>query len=95
MKVSVKRLIAVFIATAVLTVAAFSQTLPAGVQKVTSVEGITEYAFADGLHVLLFPDNSKPKITVNMVYLVQFELGSFRDSSLAGSGQTHTRSRVP
>lgn len=25
-----------------------------GVQKVTSVEGITEYAFPNGLHVLLF-----------------------------------------
>jgi zinc protease len=39
-------------------------------QKVTSVEGITEYAFPNGLHVLLFPDNSKPKVTVNITYLV-------------------------
>ena len=31
------------IAALVLTAAAFSQTLPQGVQKVTSVEGITEY----------------------------------------------------
>jgi zinc protease len=58
------------LAALVLTVAAFSQTLPQGVQKVTSVEGITEYALPDGLHVLLFPDQSKPKVTVNMTYLI-------------------------
>jgi zinc protease len=53
-----------------LTLAAFSQTLPSGVQKVTSVEGITEYAYPNGLRVLLFPDPSKPKLTVNITYLV-------------------------
>ena len=58
------------IAALVLSVAAFSQTLPQGVQKVTSVEGITEYALPDGLHLLLFPDPSKPKVTVNMTYLI-------------------------
>ena len=31
-------------------------TLPAGVQRVTSVEGITEYTLSNGLRVLLFPD---------------------------------------
>ena len=68
------------IAALVLTVAAYSQTLPPGVQKVTSVEGITEYALPDGLHVLLFPDTSKPKVTVNMTYLI----GSRQE----GSGET-------
>ena len=53
-----------------MTVAVLAQTLPPGVEKVTSIEGVTEYAFANGLHVLLFPDNSKPKITVNVVYVV-------------------------
>jgi zinc protease len=51
-------------------VAAHSQTLPSGVQKLTSVEGITEYSLANGLHVLVFPDPSKSTITVNMTYLV-------------------------
>ncbi|HTS30149.1 MAG TPA: pitrilysin family protein [Bryobacteraceae bacterium] len=50
--------------------AASTQTLPAGVQKITSVEGITEYAYPNGLRVLLFPDDSKPKVTVNITYLV-------------------------
>jgi zinc protease len=53
-----------------LAVAAFSQTLPPGVQKVTSVEGITEYSLPNGLHILLFPDDSKPKVTVNITYMV-------------------------
>src|ERR1700734_1747971 len=38
--------------------------------KVTSVEGITEYRLANGLQVLLFPDNSKPTVTVNVTYMV-------------------------
>ncbi len=47
-----------------------AQGLPDGVQKVTSVEGITEYSLNNGLHFLLFPDPSKPTITVNITYLV-------------------------
>jgi len=38
--------------------------------KVTSVEGITEYLFDNGLRLLVFPDASKPNITVNITYLV-------------------------
>jgi len=34
--------------------------LPAGVTRVTSVEGITEYDLANGLRVLFAPDASKP-----------------------------------
>jgi len=64
------RLTATFVSLLLFTAAVLAQTLPPGVQKVTSVEGITEYAFPNGLHVLLFPDNSKPKITVNVVYHV-------------------------
>lgn len=47
-----------------------AQPLPKGMEKVTSVEGITEYKLANGLHVLVFPDPSKSTITVNMTYLV-------------------------
>ncbi len=53
-----------------LMVCAFAQGLPQGMEKVTSVEGITEYRLANGLHVLVFPDPSKSTITVNMTYLV-------------------------
>jgi zinc protease len=66
-----------------LATAAFAQTLPAGVQKVTSVEGATEYAFPNGLHVILFPDNSKPKITVNVVYLVGSRNEGYGETGMA------------
>jgi zinc protease len=62
---------------------AFSQTLPPGVQKVTSVEGITEYGYPDGLHVLLFPDPSNPKVTVNMTYLVGSRLEGYGETGMA------------
>lgn len=39
-------------------------------QKVASVEGVPEYKLANGARVLLFPESSKPTITVNMTVLV-------------------------
>jgi zinc protease len=44
--------------------------LPPGVQKQASLGGITEYDFANGLRVLLYPDAASPKLTVNVTYLV-------------------------
>ncbi len=64
-------------------VAVFSQTLPNGVQKVTAAEGITEYAYPNGLHVLLFPDQSKPKVTVNMTYLVGSRHEGYGETGMA------------
>jgi zinc protease len=78
-----KKLIAVCAATVVLTAASFAQTLPAGVRRVTSIEGVTEYAFPNGLHVLLCPDNSKPKITVNVVYLVGSRNEGYGETGMA------------
>ena len=66
-----------------LSVAAFCQTLPNGVQKVTSVEGITEYSLPNGLHVLLFPDASKPKVTVNITYLVGSRMEGYGETGMA------------
>jgi len=79
-----KRFLAVYITILVLAAAALAQTLPQGVQKMTSIEGVTEYAFPNGLHVLLFPDNSKPKITVNVVY----QVGS-RNEGYGETGMAH------
>lgn len=39
-------------------------------KKITTVEGITEYRLGNGLQVLLFPDQSKPTVTINVTYLV-------------------------
>jgi zinc protease len=71
------------IAALLLAVAAFSQTLPPGVQKVTSVEGITEYSLPNGLHFLLFPDDSKPKLTVNITYLVGSRFEGYGETGMA------------
>src|SRR5208283_1640823 len=56
---------------------------PAGVRKVTSVEGITEYSLTNGLHVLLFPDDSKPKLTVNITYLVGSRFEGYGETGMA------------
>lgn len=44
--------------------------LPKGVSANTCIEGICEYHLQNGLRVLLFPDASKPTVTVNLTYLV-------------------------
>ncbi|MGI4870025.1 MAG: M16 family metallopeptidase [Janthinobacterium lividum] len=57
--------------------------LPAGVTQVTSVEGITEYRLANGLRVLLFPDQSKATATVNITYLVGSRNEGYGESGMA------------
>ncbi len=57
--------------------------LPAGMQRVTSVEGVTEYQMANGLHVLLVPEPSKPVITVNVTYLVGSRHESYGETGMA------------
>ncbi len=57
--------------------------LPPGVQKITSVEGITEYLLPNGLHVLLFPDASKPIITVNITYKVGSRHEGYGETGMA------------
>ena len=56
---------------------------PAGVQRVTSVEGITEYRLPNGLRVLLFPDQSKATITVNVTFLVGSKHESYGETGMA------------
>ncbi len=68
---------------ALVALTAFSQQLPQGVRKVTSVEGITEYILPNGLRVLLFPDDSKPKVTVNMTYLVGSRHEGYGETGMA------------
>ena len=60
-----------------------AQTLPKGVSKITSVEGITEYRLANGLKVLLFPDASKPTVTVNVTYLVGSRHENYGETGMA------------
>ncbi|HXM77084.1 MAG TPA: insulinase family protein, partial [Thermoanaerobaculia bacterium] len=51
--------------------------------RVTSVEGITEYALDNGLHVLLFPDQTKQTITVNITYLVGSRHENYGETGMA------------
>ncbi len=51
--------------------------------NVTSVEGITEYRLANGLRVLLFPDQSKPTVTVNVTYLVGSRHEGYGETGMA------------
>lgn len=68
---------------------AFGQTaptamkMPEGVQKTTSVEGISEYALPNGLKVLLFPDQTKQTITVNITYLVGSRHENYGETGMA------------
>ncbi|MGZ5598402.1 MAG: M16 family metallopeptidase [Usitatibacter sp.] len=54
-----------------------------GVTRVTSVEGITEYRLQNGLKVLLFPDPSKPTVTVNITYLVGSRMENYGETGMA------------
>ena len=59
-----------------------AKALPAP-ERVTSVEGITEYRLANGLRVLLFPDASKPSMTVNITYLVGSRQENYGETGMA------------
>lgn len=58
-------------------------SIPEGITKKTSVEGITEYELKNGLKVLLFPDPSKPTITVNITYLVGSRHEGYGETGMA------------
>src|SRR4051794_34601204 len=51
--------------------------------KVTSIEGISEYRMENGLKVLLFPDPSKPTVTVNMTVLVGSRHEGYGEAGMA------------
>jgi zinc protease len=51
--------------------------------KVTSVEGITEYALENGLKILLFQDRSQPKVTVNCTIFVGSRHEGYGEAGMA------------
>ncbi|MGE0160449.1 MAG: M16 family metallopeptidase [Gemmatimonadales bacterium] len=65
-----------------LTVAAWC-TAAVAQQPVASVEGITEYRLDNGLRVLLFPDPTKPQITVNITYMVGSRHEGYGETGMA------------
>ncbi|MDP1649701.1 MAG: pitrilysin family protein [Rubrivivax sp.] len=57
--------------------------LPPGITVASSVEGITEYRLANGLQVLLVPDDSKPTTTVNVTYRVGSRHENYGETGMA------------
>ncbi len=52
-------------------------------EKITTVEGITEYKLPNGMHFLVFPDNSKQTITVNITYKVGSRHEGYGETGMA------------
>jgi zinc protease len=51
--------------------------------KVASIEGVAEYQLANGARVLLFPEASRPTVTVNMTVLVGSRHEGYGESGMA------------
>ena len=52
-------------------------------QKITEVEGITEYQMDNGVQLLLLPDPSKPQVTVNVTVLVGSRHEGYGETGMA------------
>ncbi len=57
--------------------------LPSGVSHHATVEGISEYRLDNGLRFLLFPDQSKDQITLNITYLVGSHHENYGETGMA------------
>jgi zinc protease len=56
---------------------------PAEAKKITSVEGITEYRLDNGLRILLFPDPSASRVTVNCTVLTGSRQEGYGETGMA------------
>lgn len=52
-------------------------------KKIRSIEGITEYALENGMKILLFPDISRPTVTVNMTIFVGSRHEGYGEAGMA------------
>jgi len=66
-----------------LAVQASAQEAPPALAPVASVEGITEFRLKNGLRVLLFPDPSKPQVTVSITYFVGSRHEGYGETGMA------------
>ncbi|MCP4990035.1 MAG: insulinase family protein [Colwellia sp.] len=71
--------IAASISITLLSSVAFAQEL----KKITEVEGISEYRLGNGLQVLLFPDQTKETVTVNVTYHVGSKHENYGETGMA------------
>ncbi len=78
-----RALVALPLLTAFLAATPAHSALPPGVTQGATVEGITEYRLANGLTVLLYPDASQPKTTVNVTYRVGSAHENYGETGMA------------
>ncbi len=55
----------------------------AAAQEVRSIEGVTEYRLANGMQVLLYPDESSSTVSVNVTYKVGSRHESYGETGMA------------
>ena len=79
----VKNLLSVGTLAAILTLSAITAQAASKLQPITSVEGITEYQLDNGLQVLLFPDQTKETVTVNVTYHVGSKHENYGETGMA------------
>lgn len=72
-------------ATLIITASSYSSVVIAKnkVEKITEVEGISEYKLKNGLQVLLFPDQTKETVTVNVTYRVGSKHENYGETGMA------------
>ena len=58
-------------------------TLPEGITQGSTVEGLTEYVLKNGLKVILLPDASSPKVTVNCTIFVGSRHEGYGETGMA------------
>src|SRR5207248_3045352 len=56
---------------------------PAPLKKITAVEGITEYRLDNGLKILLYPEPSRPKVTVDLTVFVGSRHEGYGEAGMA------------
>jgi zinc protease len=66
-----------------LTAAPALAQLPAGLTKVRTIEGVTEYQLDNGVRLLLYPDASSSRVTVNMTVLVGSRHEGYGETGMA------------
>ena len=78
-----KRLPIALAAATLFGVLALAQTLPSGVQKGSTIAGVTEYDYPNGLKALLLPDSGSSSITINVTYLVGSRHEGYGETGMA------------
>lgn len=71
------------LAIALISAPAWASALPAGVTEGPSAQGVTQYTLANGLRVLLAPDDSQSTTTVNMTYLTGSRRENYGQTGMA------------